>query len=84
MMNSTNSTGGQGSFEVGSGQSGLTTMGSAFVTPFLKVAMSAAVHWRREAQQAMKASLQVAQAVETEREEAQGSSSSGGGKGSKG
>ncbi len=56
---------------MGSRQSGLTALGGALVTPFLKVATSAAECWRREVQQAMKASLQVARAVETEREEAQ-------------
>jgi hypothetical protein len=70
MTNSTKPTGGQGSFEVGSGQSGLTKAGGDLVTPFSKAATSAAARRRREAQQAMKATLQVAWAVETEREEA--------------
>jgi hypothetical protein len=39
--------------------------------PFLKAATSAAARWRREAQQVIKATLQVAQAVEMDREEAQ-------------
>jgi hypothetical protein len=39
------------------------------VTPFSKTATSAAACWRREVQQAMKATLQVARSVETEREE---------------
>ncbi len=59
MMNSTKPTGGHGSFYVGSRQSGLTAVGGALVTPFLKVAASAVAHRRREAQQAMKATLQM-------------------------
>ncbi len=70
MTNSTKPTGGQGSFKVGSRQSGLTAAGGTLVTPFLKAATSAAARWRREVQQAIKATLQAARAVKTEREEA--------------
>jgi hypothetical protein len=70
MTNSSKPAGGQGGLEVGSGQSGLTTAGGALVTPFSKAATSAVVCRRREVQQAMKSTLPVAWAVESEREEA--------------